>query len=110
MRSMILVAASLLCFSLAGFAQGQTMPGSEKQAGKQTTVTGCLQKGDESNEFMLTAEDGTKYELKGSNLSAHVGHTVTVTGTPMEEKGAKEAAEGPHLSVSKVQMVSTSCK
>ena len=84
--------------------------------GGEKTVTGCLQKGDERDEFNLTTQDGTKYVLKGSNLSPHVGHTISATGTPEQETGksekkeAKEAAEGPHIKVDKVQMVSNSCR
>ena len=51
------------------------------------TATGCLQKGDESGEYALTTKDGKKYGLRSSSvdLSKHVGHTVTVTGTAMSD-------------------------
>src|SRR6266496_2315489 len=32
-----------------------------KSAGDKTTVTGCLQKGDEADEFSITGEDGKTY-------------------------------------------------
>ncbi len=51
-----------------GFAQ-------EKSAGGKTTVTGCLQKGDEADEFSITGEDGKTYGLRSSavDLSKHLG-------------------------------------
>jgi hypothetical protein len=57
-------------------------------------VTGCLQKGDEENEFVITNKAGRKYEItsKSVKLTEHVGDTVTVKGTVVaEEKGENEA-------------------
>jgi hypothetical protein len=94
-------------------------------------VTGCLQKGDEENEFAITDKAGTKYEITSESvaLADHAGHTVTVKGTTVaEEKGEKEAAEekgekgekaeadeakeyeGGHLQVTSLTMVSPKCK
>ena len=89
-------------------------------------VTGCLQKGDEPNEFSITGEDGKGYDLRSRTvkLSQHVGHKVTVTGTPYhetraeeakeektEKKEAKEAEEKerPDLRVTRLKMISESC-
>jgi len=46
------------------------------------TLTGCLQKGDQSGTFKLAAKDGKTYTVMGqqSALSPHVGHTVKLTG------------------------------
>jgi hypothetical protein len=82
------------------------------------TATGCLQKGDESGEYALTTKDGKKYGLRSSkvDLSKHVGHTVTVSGTAkheQEEKGEKKEAgesEVADIQVSKLAMVSASCQ
>lgn len=87
------------------------------------SVTGCLQKGDEANEFSLTGDDGKTYDLRSSsvNLADHVGHTVTVSGNlrseandededeakESKETGKKEAGE---IQVSNLKMVSESCK
>jgi hypothetical protein len=60
---------------------------------KPVKVTGCLQKGDEENEFVITDKVGKKYELESKSvaLAGHVGHTVTVKGTVLaEEKGENE--------------------
>src|SRR6266536_3450156 len=63
---------------------------------KPVKVTGCLQKGDEENEFVITDKAGKKYEVESKSvaLARHVGHTVTVKGTVLaEEKGKNEAKE-----------------
>ena len=86
-------------------------------------ITGCLTKGDSAGEFKVTASDGSNWEVKSKTvkLSPHVGHTVTVTGEVWhpDMHGAKEKAksavdddakEHGHLNVSKVEMVSDSCK
>jgi hypothetical protein len=98
---------------------------------KPVTLTGCLQKADEENEFVITDKSGKKYELtsKTVDLAKHVGHTVTVKGTevaaaeaekneakeeknePKEEKSEKaEKEEGhEHVKVTSLSMVSTKC-
>ena len=88
------------------------------KSGKSVTVTGCLQKGDEAGEYAITGDDGKRSGLrsKSVDLSKHLGHTVTITGTKMreenEEKEKKEAGGGEyaHLGVSDLKMVSESCK
>jgi hypothetical protein len=100
----------------AGFAQA-------KSAGPKQTVTGCLQKGDEHDEFSITGEDGKTYGLRSStvDLSKHLGHKVTVTGSlkaesyekekgEREEHEKKEAAEAGDIRVTNLKMVSDSCK
>ena len=90
---------------------------------KSVTVSGCLQNGDEANEFSITGEDGKNYDLPSSSvdLSKHVGHKVTVTGTfkaesYAKEKGEeeanekKEAPEAGDIRVTNLKMVSDSCK
>ncbi len=84
---------------------------------------GCLQKGDEADEFSITGEDGKTYGLRSSavDLSKHLGHKVTVTGTlkaesyekekeETEEHEKKEAAEAGDIRVTNLKMVSDSCK
>jgi len=96
-------------------------PKHHMMGGKSVSVTGCLQKGDEANEYSITGEDGKKYGLFSTktNLSEHVGHKVTVTGRMRKESEAgKESAstekketggESADLTVTKLQMVSTTC-
>ena len=92
------------------------------------TLTGCLTKGDSAHEYKLTTENGATWELHSTTvkLSHHSGHTVTVTGKvraadlheakekvkgEMKEHGIdKDAVEHGHLTVTKVSMVSDSCK
>ena len=94
-----------------------------KSAGGKTTVTGCLQKGDEADEFSITGEDGKTYGLRSSavDLSKHLGHKVTVTGTfkaesyekekgESEEHEKKEAVEAGDIRVTDLKMVSDTCK
>jgi len=93
---------------------------------KPIRVTGCLQKADEENEFVITNKAGKKYEItsKSVALAGHVGHRVTVKGTMVaeekaeneakeekDEKGEKEEAqEGGHLLVTSLTMLSPKCK
>ena len=122
----------LLSLILAGFggswllAQQDSMS-SEKGKSDARTVTGCLAKGDSSDEYVLTASDGSTWEIRSSNasLAEHVGHTVSATGvvsnTTMHnlKEDAKDAAhdtgmkknnaEHGHMKVTDVQMVNDSC-
>jgi hypothetical protein len=111
--SHILVFILALSFgSLASATQEKTT------SGKAVTVTGCLQKGDEAGEYSITSEDGKRYGLRSKTvgLAKHVGHKVTVTGTPMaeenEEKEAKESGGGEYadLRVTNLKMISEGCK
>ena len=109
----------------SGFAQTAT----QKPKSDVRTITGCLSKGDSADEYLLTAKDGSTWELKSStavNLATHVGHTVTVKGTVenatahnLKEDAKTTAAdagvkktdtEHGHLKPTEVAMVSESCK
>ena len=89
------------------------------KAAGDVTVTGCLAKGDEANEFSIKGEDGKTYGLysaKGVKLADHLNHKVTVTGVATKERGEgkekKEAGrkeESEHLRVTNLKMVSTTC-
>jgi hypothetical protein len=85
-------------------------------------VTGCLQKSDQPGEFAITGEDGKTWDLSSTTvkLAAHVGHQVTVTGSPVRETKAEEKKEGQvenaagkqelgELRVTRLKMVSQSC-
>jgi len=88
-------------------------PKHHRMKGSQLKVTGCLQKGDEPNEYAITGEDGKKYGLRSSTvkLSEHVGHKVTVTGRVKKEAQKNEpSGESADLTVSNLQMVSESCQ
>jgi len=121
-RNIILIMAVCLALALCAFALAANAQKGEKK-GSTKTVTGCLQKGDEGDEFSLTGDDGQLYDLRSSSvkLSEHVGHKVTVSGSFKPEGGekdedeAKESKEGGKkeagdISVTKLKMVSESCK
>ena len=119
----------LLVTGLMGtWAMGQDSSSDSKSKGDVRSVTGCLSQGDSASEFLLTATDGSTWELHNSSavtLNPHVGHQVTVTGAVTNAKmhnmkeDAKDAAkdsgmkksnsEHGHLKPTDVQMVSDSC-
>ena len=122
--------ALLLLATCASLAADDSNDKDKDKDGKSRTVTGCLKPGDGPNEFVLTAKDGSTWELRngeGVDLAPHVGHTVAVTGTAstihakaheMKEKTKEEAAEHGidknekehgHLKAADVKMVSSSC-
>lgn len=122
----------LLCVVLTAFtaSAGVTRGNNHAQKSKSSvrTVTGCLSQGDNANEFNLTGENGSTWEVRSSRvaLAKHVGHTVTVTGVVQNamahnmKEDAKDAAadadikkdnsEHGHLKVTRLKMVSESCQ
>ena len=85
------------------------------------TVTGCLQKGDNANEYHLIAEHA-KWHLKSDNVSLadHVGHKVKVDGAvsnaafhgmkeDLKAEVHKTPTETGELTVTNLEMVSDSC-
>ena len=123
--------STILCVTLlcgAAFAAAATK--SSHAAGM--SLTGCLQKGDEPNTFLLTNATGTgagkadRWELIGApaslKMSDHVGHKVEVSGhavgagaaAKMEgKKGTKaehaEEAGEHHLQVRSLKHVAPTC-
>ena len=109
-----------LLLSLTALAQDTTKPSDDQS--KTKAVTGCLQKGDQAEQFSITGEDGKSWDLRSSTvkLADHVGHQVTVTGSPTREAKAEEKKEGQvenaarkeglgELRVTDLKMVSPSC-
>jgi hypothetical protein len=102
--------------------------GFAKDKGSVRSVTGCLTQGDSAKEFLLDGKDGSMWEVKSDSLplADHVGHMVTATGVVSNAKmhnmkedtkemakdaGMKKSdSEHGHLTVTKVKMVSDSCK
>lgn len=115
---------SIILLPLAMFGQnGAEMGQSGSSMGSQTvSATGCLQKGQEQGGYFLTDENGKTWELTGSNLAAHVGHKVTVSGTQVErskshetkvestEKAEAAGKQYSDLKVGDLKMVSESCQ
>ena len=139
MKKLMLFSIVLALFvSLTALAQDTTKPSDyqakqdntkaapqenqEKSASQTKTVTGCLQKGDQPDQFSITGEDSKSWDLRSSTvkLADHVGHQVTVTGSPTREAKAEEKKEGQvenaarkevlgELRVTSLKMVSPSC-
>ena len=95
---------------------------------KTQTLTGCLQKGDDANEYNFTAKDGGTWEIKSDSvkLDEHVGHTVKIVGVvsnatahgmkedakeEMKEHGMdKHATERGHMTVTDLTIVRDTCQ
>jgi ABC-type sugar transport system substrate-binding protein len=120
--------ALLALFMFDGIAGLATAQDKTKTTHKKTrTLTGCLQKSDDANEYKLTTAKGGTWEIKSDSLKLgdHVGHTVTITGVVSNATlhGAKEDAkaeakehgidkdstEHGHMTVTYLKMVSDSC-
>jgi len=117
----------LILASLCTWALAQDATSDSKSKSDTRTITGCLAKGDDANEYMLTTKDGDTWELKSTvaSLSDHVGHTVAATGVVEHAKmhnlkedtqeaakdtgATKKNKEHGHMKVTDVQMVSNSC-
>src|SRR5215470_50896 len=86
---LVALCAAVLFVSPALLAKGKR--GSAHRAAPET-VTVCLQKEDDANEFAIT-DNGKSYGLKSDSvkLADHLGHKVTVTGTPYKEHAKKTA-------------------
>ena len=113
-----LLSTAMICFGL--ISTGALQAQNEKAGGSPITVTGCLTQGDSANEYAIKDDTGKTYGLLASgsvDMKPHVGHKVTITGTPMKEPSASEKEntkvgnkeDSEHLRVSNLTMVSTSC-
>ncbi len=93
-----------------------------KLATQKKTITGCLQKGYEPDEFSITSKDGKVWGLRSSTveLDGHVGHKVSVSGLITHESKAVETKNGKtdkapgneesgDLRVTSLRMVSQTC-
>jgi hypothetical protein len=103
-------------------SQGAQEKQARKLATQTKTITGCLQKGYEPDEFSVTGGDGKVWGLRSSavKLDGHLGQKVTVSGLITHEskagetkKGRPEGAPGTeesgNLRVASLKMVSKSC-
>lgn len=113
-------------------SQGKATPQKKAvKAGGSHTMTGCLMKGTEANTFMLMQIEGAgpkEAELinvpANLNLSAHLGHKVSITGTNVSVREAartesgmkkptkseqKEEAGQHHMRPTAVKMIASTC-
>ncbi len=121
-----MIVAALFVFT--GTARLSAAQDTTKTTHKKTrTLTGCLQKGDDANEYKLTTAKGATWEIKSDTvkLGDHVAHTVTITGVvsnatlhgvkedakeEAKEQGMdKDSTEHGHMAVTHLKMVSESC-
>ena len=122
-----------LCLVLAGLSTSWMVAQDKDDASKSgskakvRTITGCLTKGDSANEFLLTGNTGSTWEVRSDkvNLAEHVGHQVSATGVVSHAKmhnmkeDAKDTAhdtgmkktdrEHGHLTITDVKMVGDTC-
>lgn len=81
-----------LLASMACLLAGTLLSAAPAAAQESQKVTGCLVKGPSDGTYDITAADGHEYMLTSDKvkLKDHVGHRVTVTGTPTEMGMAKD--------------------
>jgi hypothetical protein len=100
--SFLLIPAVLAAQSSDPNAQDNNGSLSSNPAKSGTSVTGCIQAGKKAGTFKLMGDDGTTYLLrsKTTNLSEHVGHTVTISGhvTNRETKSAGNSGDSANTS------------
>lgn len=102
---------------------------SNKSKGEVRSITGCLTKSGSGNEYLLTAIDGSTWEMHENNavdLASHVNQTVDLRGVVSHEKmhnmkedakdmasdsgATKRKAEHGHLKPTNIHKVSDSCQ
>jgi len=129
MMNLKIVTGAIALFIFAGAVGLATAQDTTKTTHKKArTLTGCLQKGDDANEYNFTAKAGGIWEIKSDSvkLDEHVGHTVKITGVvsnakahamkedtkdEMKEHGMdKNATEHGHMTVTHLTMVSDTCQ
>ena len=109
------------------WATAQDTSTAPKGKAETRTITGCLAKGEDANEFLLTGQDGSTWEIKSKSvpLAEHVGHTISATGVVANSTAhnmkedtkdmahdtgmTKTNTEHGHFKVTDVKMVSDSC-
>src|SRR5438309_7745996 len=124
----LLLFVLVLAFSICS-AMAQDTTSDTHSKSKTRTITGCLSKGDNSpssNEYLLTANDGSTWEVRSDTVSLadHVGHKVSATGvvknptahnmkedakdTAKDAHLKKDNSEHGHMTITDVQMISDS--
>jgi hypothetical protein len=129
MMNLKIAVGVIALFMFAGAAGQAAAQDTTKTTHKKTrTLTGCLQKGEDANEYNLTAKGGGTWEIKSDSvkLDEHVGHTVKIVGVvsnatahgmkedtkeEMKEHGMdKNSTEHGHMTVTDLTMVSGTCQ
>jgi hypothetical protein len=85
----------------------------KERSSATVTVAGCIHNGTTTDVFLLTAKDGKGWDVssKTIDISKHVGHTVSLTGTPVTTASTDGSAASAttRLDVSDLKMVSEGC-
>lgn len=121
----------LFCVVLVGLSSAWALAqdsDTDNSKGEVRTITGCLTKSGNGNEYLLTGNDGSTWEIHENSsvdLAKHVNQTVEAKGTVSHEKahnmkedakqmgndaGMKNHAEHGHLKVTDIHKVSGSCQ
>jgi hypothetical protein len=106
---LLLPIALALSVSVQILAQADAKGDTNKEP-KTISVTGCLTQSDTpgaAKQYIIKTGD-ISYPLEAgtANLSAHLGHKVTVSGASMKGKGPHD---DERISVTKLIMVSATC-
>lgn len=137
MKKILLPFATILLFSLATFAQTSTtepnsqgtqsaspsMQQPDTQAGStgmngnatdtsQKKIKGCIAQ--QNGQYVLQTKHGKSVPLSGQDVSAHVGHMVTLHGmwggsSDAAQTSTSSASSAGSFQVTKVDMISDSC-
>lgn len=119
MKKLLMLSSILLLSAVCAIAQygsQDNQSSASANTSNDKTVQGCLS-GSDGN-YTLTDRSGTVYQLTGdtSKLAAHVGHTISVTGTSSSSSASTsgQAMSGPAdshstLMVSSFRHVSPNC-
>jgi ABC-type sugar transport system substrate-binding protein len=104
-----------LAFALGSTALAATATShqAKERSSAVVTVAGCLHNGTTTDVFVLTAKDGKAWDITSKNvdIAKHVGHTVSLTGTPVTTASTDGSAASAttRLDVSDLKMVSETC-
>lgn len=136
MNKLMLSFATLLLFTLTGFAQSTANPNSGMQGTQDSSpamqqqqtpssdsgmnnsnmpkkLRGCIAQ--QNGQYVLQTKHGKTIPLSGQDVSAHVGHTVALHGTWAGSNAGTQTSTGAasdaasSFEVTKVDMISDSC-
>src|SRR5579862_5734029 len=91
-----------LCVMLTGLTSAWALAQDTdtKSKGEVRNITGCLTKGDSANEYLLTGNDGSTWEVHANNsvdLASHVNHTIEAKGVVKNSKAHNMKEDGKDM-------------
>jgi hypothetical protein len=115
-----LVVASVVAYGVSARAQDPAAKAQDKPAAKEHTMSGCLQKGETPDTYVLMNTEGkgpkvTAILETNQKLAPHVGHRIEITGSDIPAKEVESMKVKPqkadhYMKVTAMKMVSTECK